>query len=96
MDKVASSLLATKTVGEKPSVFKTKSIALTLDRQVPSKIGGKTLGNDDSESARVALPQAATLFGQKAASLPLVDSLVSAIISGFSLFCHSVRQSIVF
>lgn len=73
MDKVGSSLLGTKTVGEKPSVFKSKSLKMMLDRQVPSKIGGKKLGEGESG---VALPSAATLFGDSAESLPSVDSQV--------------------
>lgn len=73
MDKVGSSLLGTKTVGEKPSVFKSKSLKMMLDRQVPSKIGGKKL--EEGESG-VALPSAATLFGDSAESLPSVDSQV--------------------
>lgn len=77
MDKVGSSLLGTKTVGEKPSVFKTKSLAMMLDRQVPSKIGGKKLGDGDGDGG-VALPSASTLFGDKAGNLPSVDSQVKA------------------
>lgn len=77
MDKVGSSLLGTKTVGEKPSVFKTKSLAMMLDRQVPSKIGGKKLSDGEGEGG-VALPSASTLFGDNAESLPSVDSQVRA------------------
>lgn len=77
MDKVGSSLLGTKTVGEKPSVFKTKSLAMMLDRQVPSKIGGKKLGDGEGDGG-VALPSASTLFGDNAGSLPSVDSQVGA------------------
>lgn len=75
MDKVGSSLLGTKTVGEKPSVFKTKSLAMMLDRQIPSKIGGKTLSDGDGDGG-VALPSAATLFGDEAEKIPSVDSQV--------------------
>lgn len=77
MDKVGSSLLGTKSVGEKPSVFKTKSLAMMLDRQVPSKIGGKKLGDGEGDGG-VALPSAATLFGDNAGNLPSVDSQVRA------------------
>ena len=77
MDKVGSSLLGTKSVGEKPSVFKTKSLAMMLDRQVPAKIGGKKLGDGEGDSG-VALPSASTLFGDSAGSLPSVDSQVIA------------------
>lgn len=72
MDTVGGSLLATKAVGEKPSVFKTNDIALLLDRQLPSKMGDKKLGEGDSE---VALPSAGTLFGD-ASDMPAVDSQV--------------------
>lgn len=83
MDKVGSSLLGTKTVGEKPSVFKTKSLAMMLDRQMPSKIGGKKLGDGEGGEG-VALPSADTLFGDKAANLPSVDSQVLMILRIFS------------
>lgn len=77
MDKVGSSLLGTKAVGEKPSVFKTKSLAMMLDRQVPSKIGGKKLSDGEGDGG-VALPSASTLFGDKVGNLPSVDSQVKA------------------
>ena len=75
MDKVGSSLLGTKAVGEKPSVFSTKSLNMTLDRQVPSKIGNKKLSDGQGDGG-VELPSAATLFGDKANHLPSVDSQV--------------------
>lgn len=75
MDKVGSSLLGTKVVGEKPSVFSTKSLNMTLDRQVPSKIGNKKLSDGQGDGG-VELPSAATLFGDKASHLPSVDSQV--------------------
>ncbi|XP_068682590.1 polycystin-1-like protein 2 [Montipora foliosa] len=77
MDKLGSSLLGTKTVGEEPSVLKTKSLAMMLDRQVPSKIGGKKLGDGERDGG-VALPSADTLFGDNAGSLPSVDSQMLA------------------
>lgn len=77
MDKVGSSLLGTKAVGEKPSVFKTKSLAMMLDRQVPSKIGGKKLSDGEGDGG-VALPSASTLFGDNVGNLPSVDSQVKA------------------
>ena len=75
MDKVGSSLLKTKTVGEEPSVFKTKSLAMMLDRQLPSKIGGKKLGNGEGNGG-VTLPSADTLFEEKTVGLSSVDSQV--------------------
>lgn len=74
LDNVGSSLLATKTVGEKPTVMKTKNLALVLDRQLPDKMGGKTLGEGDSA---VSLPSSDTLFGDTASNLPAVDSQVA-------------------
>lgn len=73
MGTVSGSLLSTKTVGEQPSVFKTKDVALLLDRQMPSKMSNKKLGEGDNE---VALPSAATLFGDKG-DMPAVDSQVN-------------------
>ena len=87
MDKVGSSLLGTKTVGEKPSVFKTKSLAMMLDRQVPSKIGGKKLSDGEGDGG-VALPSSDTLFGDQAGSLPSVDSQVRAYTQGAPASSH--------
>lgn len=50
---------------------------MMLDRQVPSKIGGKKLGDGEGDGG-VALPSASTLFGDKAGSLPSVDSQMLA------------------
>lgn len=74
---MGSSLLATKTVGEKPTVMKTNSLAMVLDRQLPDKMGGKTLGEGDSA---VTLPSAATLFGSSSGDLPAVDSQVTILV----------------
>ena len=74
LNNVGSSLLATKTVGEKPSVMKTKSLVMVLDRQQPNKMGGKRLGEGDSV---VSLPSADTLFGSSSGDLPAVDSQVN-------------------
>ena len=54
---------------------------MKLDRQVPSKIGGKKLSDEEGDQG-VALPSAATLFGDEAVSLPSVDSQVSAQTTG--------------
>ncbi|XP_015751283.1 PREDICTED: sperm receptor for egg jelly-like isoform X1 [Acropora digitifera] len=77
MDKVGSSLLKTKTVGEEPSVFKTKSLSMTLDRQLPSKIGGKKLGNGEGNGG-VTLPSTDTLFEEETDGLSSVDSQMLA------------------
>ncbi|XP_022796472.1 polycystic kidney disease protein 1-like 2 [Stylophora pistillata] len=60
VSQVGDSLLSTKAVGEKPTVFKTKSMGVVLDRQRSSDMGGKKLGEG---SNRVALPSADSLFG---------------------------------
>ncbi|XP_031571396.1 uncharacterized protein LOC116305596 isoform X3 [Actinia tenebrosa] len=75
MEVVGGSLLSTKTVGEKPSVFKTKNMALLLDRQMASKMGNKKLGEGDSE---VALPSADTLFGNNSDNMAAIDSQMMA------------------
>ena len=72
LDNVGSSLLATKTVGEKPSIMKAKGLVIVLDRQLPDKMGGKSFGQGENS---VALPSADTLFGGKP-DLPAVDSQV--------------------
>lgn len=60
VSQVGDSLLSTKAVGEKPTVFKTKSMGVVLDRQRSSDVGGKKLGEG---SNGVALPSADSLFG---------------------------------
>lgn len=60
VSKVGDSLLSTKAVGEKPTVFKTKSMGVVLDRQRSSDMGGKKLGEG---SNGVALPSVDSLFG---------------------------------
>ena len=72
---MGNSLLATKTVGEKPSVFKTKSIEILLDRQLSSNMGGKRLGEG---SSGISLPSASSLFTEHSqSSSQAVDSQVS-------------------
>lgn len=74
VSKVGDSLLSTKTVGEKPTVFKTKSLEVLLDRQKSSDMGGKKLGDGPSG---VSLPSATLLFsGQGQQSPEAVDSQV--------------------
>ncbi|XP_048586750.1 uncharacterized protein LOC5520842 isoform X2 [Nematostella vectensis] len=75
MDQIGGSLLSTKVVGEKPSVFKTKSLALVLDRQIPSKMGEKKISEG---SSKVALPSAGTLFSKASKDMPAVDSQMMA------------------
>lgn len=59
--------------GEKPSVFHTDKLSVTLDRQTPAKMSGKTLGEGKQ---KVSLPSAKTLFGAEAANLKSVDAQV--------------------
>ena len=59
VSQVGDSLLSTKAVGEEPTVFKTKSLEVLLDRQRSSDMGGKKLGEG---SSGVALPSGSTLF----------------------------------
>ena len=56
-------------------MFHTDKLTLTLDRQTPEKMAGKTLG-DGKE--KVSLPSAKTLFGANAANLKSVDAQVGA------------------
>lgn len=67
-------MLSTKAVGEKPTVFKTKSLEVLLDRQRSSDMGGKKLGEG---SSGVALPSGNSLFSNNKESVPeAVDSQV--------------------
>lgn len=75
IDRLGGGLLATKVPGEKPSVFHTDKLSVTLDRQTPSKMAGKTLGEGKE---KVSLPSAKTLFGPGAANLKSVDAQVGA------------------
>ena len=67
--------MSTKAVGEKPSTFKTKSMAILLEKQLPSKMGGKNLGQENST---VSLPSASALFNGKSGMTSAVDSKVSS------------------
>ena len=74
VSQVGDSLLSTKAVGEKPTVFKTKSLEVLLDRQRSSDMGGKKLGEG---SSGVALPSGNSLFSNNEQSAPeAVDSQV--------------------
>ena len=73
IDKLGSGLLAVKVPGEKPSVFHTDKLSVTLDRQTPAKMSGKTLGEGKE---KVSLPTAKELFGADAAKMKSVDAQV--------------------
>jgi len=75
IDKLGGGLLATKLPGEKPSVFHTDKLTMTLDRQTPDKMAERTLGEGKE---KVSLPSAKTLFGSNAANLKSVDAQVQA------------------
>lgn len=51
----------TKELYEKPSVLKTKSLSMVLDRQVPSRIGNKAL---EYQGSKVTLPATQELIGR--------------------------------
>ena len=87
VSQVGDSLLSTKAVGEKPTVFKTKSLEVLLDRQRSSDMGGKKLGEG---SSGVALPSGSSLFSNNEQSAPeAVDSQVwyTSICFKFDLNC---------
>ena len=74
VSKVGDSLLSTKTVGQEPTTFKTKTLDVLLDRQRSSDMGGKKLGEG---SSGVALPSGNSLFSNNGQSAPeAVDSQV--------------------
>ena len=73
IDKLGGGLLATKVPGEKPSVFHTDKLMMTLDRQTPDKMAERTLGEGKE---KVSLPSAKTLFGPNTANLKSVDAQV--------------------
>lgn len=73
INKLGATLLTTKVVGEKPSVYHTDKLEMILDRQRPAKISGKTLGK---RREKVILPSADDLIGPDSTHLPSVDAQV--------------------
>ena len=73
INQLGTTLLATKVVDEKPSVYHTDKLEMILDRQRPAKISGKTLGKSRE---KVTLPSAEDLFGPDSTHLPSVDAQV--------------------
>ena len=73
IDDLGSTLLTTKVVGERPSVFTTTTLNMILDRQTPAKMSRKIYG-DGIE--KVALPSTETLFGKNSGDLQSVDAQV--------------------
>ena len=89
IDKLGGGLLATKVPGEKPSVFHTDKLTLTLDRQTPNKMAGRTLGEGKE---KVSLPSAKTLFGTNVADLKSVDAQVGADLEISDVLPFTTRQ----
>ena len=79
VDQLGTTLLSTKMTGEKSSTFKADLITMTVDRQVPSKVGGKTL-RPSKEVGAVSFPSSEILFEKNMTDLPSVDTQVR---SGF-------------
>lgn len=73
IDDLGSTLLTTKVVGERPSVFNTTKLNMILDRQIPAKMSRKIYGKGIE---KVALPSTETLFGQDSGDLQSVDAQV--------------------
>ena len=61
VDEVSNSLLNTKFTGEEPTVFKTDTLSLTLERQLLDNVGYKTIKADGS---KIALPSVNDLFSK--------------------------------
>lgn len=60
MNRVGSNVEAIKELYEKPSVLKTRTLSMVVDRQIPSRIGGKAL---EDESSKVVIPSIEQLVG---------------------------------
>ena len=76
MDKLGSSLLSLKVVGEtKPMALRTGSVSMLLDRQTPSKLAGKTLKGERSEST-VIIPSTVAISELHALRDGILDAQV--------------------
>lgn len=64
----------TKEVYERPSVLKTRSLSMVIDRQVPSRIGDKAL---EDEGSKVTLPSTQELIGSDGKDRKYLSSQVS-------------------
>ena len=60
VNRVGNNVDHTKELYEKPSVLKTRSLSMVLDRQVPSRIGDKAL---EYQGSKVTLPSTQELIG---------------------------------
>lgn len=73
VDKVGDSLVKTKKLYEKPTVFKTKSMTMVLDRQKPDLIGDKTIQDGDT---KIVLPSTDSLIKDQASKDNFLSSQV--------------------
>ena len=60
VNRVGNIVGHTKKLYERPSVLKTRSLSMVLDRQVPSRIGNKSL---EYQGSKVTLPSTQELIG---------------------------------
>ena len=74
VDQVGNNLLVTKELYEKPTAFKTKSLSMVLDRQVPSRIGDKIV---EDNGMGVTLPPSDVLFGGHVTEEPSISTQVN-------------------
>jgi len=65
-----------KELHERPSVLKTRSLSMVIDRQVPSKIGDKAL---EDEGSKVTLPSTQELIGSDGKDRKYLSSQVSLL-----------------
>ena len=83
----------TKELYEKPSVLKTKSLSMVLDRQVPSRIGNKAL---EYQGSKVTLPATRELIGRDGENKQYLSTQVRLFLytCSFSFFmCFFVVHS---
>ena len=67
----------TKELYERPSVLKTKSLSMVIDRQVPSRIGNKAL---EDQGSKVTLPSTQELIGGNGKHRKYLSSQVSLLL----------------
>lgn len=77
-DTLGTTVLSTKTTGQKKTSLKSDVITMTLQRKAPSKIGGETFNGNGKEGS-VTFPSTEVLFGRNGTTLPSVDTQVSSL-----------------
>lgn len=82
VNRVGNDVDHTKELYERPSVLKTRSLSMVLDRQVPSRIGNKTL---EYLGSRVTLPSTKELLGEDAKKREYLSTQVRLAVTFFSL-----------